>query len=266
MVADRRLDRVGRACLHAEAAVERGHVVEPPTLSFGRLPGPDVAKSGVGIAGKHRGLRVAGQKPVAEAGDTAVGHAGVAAFQDDVSRQFVALAAQPVDGPGAGAREPEKRKTGVHEEVALGMLAELRRHRPDDGEFVGVLRHLGKQVADLGSAFAPWPKRPLRRHEQAVVVELRAFDRSGQRLSGVRHERRLWIERIDVRNAAAHEQEDHPLRACFQGLARGDGLPAENACKSRHAKPGRRPGKKLPPRGRARLQAGLQRRRVSRHG
>ena len=60
MVADRRLDRVRRACLHAEAAVERGHVVEPPPLAFGRLPGADVAKGWVGVAGEHRGLRIAG--------------------------------------------------------------------------------------------------------------------------------------------------------------------------------------------------------------
>ena len=48
----------------------------------------------------------------------------------------------------------------MEEKVGTGVLGKARGHRLDDTEFICHLRHVGKQVADPGTALATLPEGP----------------------------------------------------------------------------------------------------------
>ena len=97
----------------------------------------------------------------------------------------------------------------MHEKVSLRMLAELRRHAADHTDLIRDRRHVREQLAHWHAAMAMAMKRPVRRLHGAVVVKLRFLHLAGHRLARVFLQQRLWIERVDVRNSAAHVAKDH---------------------------------------------------------
>ena len=75
--------------------------------------------------------------------------------------------------------------------------------RADDAQIVGARGHVRKQVAHHDAAVAVRLKLERRRHESELGVATVGF------FALVLGEGRLGIERIDVRRAAVHEQENH---------------------------------------------------------
>ena len=102
----------------------------------------------------------------------------------------------------------------MHEEIALRMLAELRRHAANDADVVRERGHVRKEFAYRHTALAALMKRPMRRLHRAVVVELGLLHLDRHGLPGVFFQKRLRIKRIDVRDPAAHVAKDHA--ACLR--------------------------------------------------
>ena len=70
----------------------------------------------------------------------------------------------------------------------------------------------GKQIADLRAASPAGGEFPLRRLEEHVeFAELPLEVIDSERLAGVGEQVWLWIEGVDVRDAARHVDEDHIL-------------------------------------------------------
>ncbi len=127
-----------------------------------------------------------------------MGNACVAALENNVSREIVRLGAEAVSGPCAGAWVAEEGKTCVHKEVALGVLAELGRHGPDNAEFVGNVAHEGQHVANGEAALTVVFKGPVGGLYGAVVIELGSEYFAGHGFAGEFLKGGLGIEGIDV--------------------------------------------------------------------
>jgi len=151
---------------------------------------------------------LSGEKAVAEEADAAVRGFGAAALEDDVGGEVAGFGAEAVAGPGAGAGVSEEGETGVHEEVALGMLAELGGHAADDADFVDDAGDVREKVADGDAGLAVTVEGPVGGLDGAVVVELGALNGNGHGLAGVFFEEGFGVEGIDVGDAAAHVAED----------------------------------------------------------
>ena len=130
------------------------------------------------------------------------------ALQHDVTGQIARLGAEAVARPCTRAGEAEEGKAGVHEEVSLCMLAELRGHAADHAEVIRHAADLREEIAHFTSRLPVAFEVPMRRLNGAVVVELRLFHGSRHRLALELLEHRLVIERIDMRRPAAHVEKD----------------------------------------------------------
>ena len=175
---------------------------------------------------------------IAEQADAAMRHAGTTALQHDVARKITRLGAEAVAGPRSGAGIADEGKAGVHEEVSLRMLAELRRHAADHAQLVRHRGHVRKEVTHRHAALAMALVGPVRGLDSAVVVELRLFHLAWHRLARVFFEQRLRIKRVDVRHAAAHVAKDHAacLRRETLRPMRPRRLRLHQACQRRHSK------------------------------
>ena len=101
------------------------------------------------------------------------------------------------------------------------------------GQVVNVLSHMREQFADRDSALAVLLEFPWAGECVANIVELSLFDLCRKRLTVSLVEFRFRIERIDLRYASIHIQEDHAgdlwivvrfaRRKCRQ-IARGCGF------------------------------------------
>ena len=87
----------------------------------------------------------------------------------------------------------------------------LNFHRPNYTEFIDDRSHVRKQLADRQSAFAIVAELPGRLEQVTRRCKLqRRLER--QRLAIHFRQLGFWIERIDVRYTAVHEQEDDVFR------------------------------------------------------
>ena len=191
-----------------EVAVHGADEVESLTLG-----GEGVARLDVGdgfcLIGLHDGsLVLGGEEAVAEETDAAVRGFGAAALEDDVGGEVAGFGAEAVAGPGAGAGVSEKGETGVHEEVALSMLAEFGGHAADDADLVDDTGDVREEVADGDAGLAVAVEGPVGGLDSAVVVELGALNGDGHGFTGVFFEEGFGVEGIDVGDAAAHVAED----------------------------------------------------------
>ena len=127
-------------------------------------------------------------------------------------RQIPVLSPQTVADPGADARPGKGPRAGVNAECPLVVICVIRFHRANHANVIGDIAHMRKEIADLRAAFTAGAKGPLRRLE--IAFEIAAFslpivDRN--RFAMVGEEPGFRIERVDVRNAAGHVNEDDPL-------------------------------------------------------
>jgi hypothetical protein len=127
----------------------------------------------------------------------------------------------------------------VQQQVLLSVERLLADHRSHDAQLVGDVRDVREQVAHPQSALAPLLELPRAAHPDPAGVALRLLrdGRGADRLALVLGQRRLGVERVDVRRAAVHEQEDDGL-----GLRGEVGLRAlaggQEPAKREHAEPG----------------------------
>ena len=98
-------------------------------------------------------------------------------------------------------------KAGVEGVVALRVLVDLGGHAADDREVVGKPGQLGEKVRHHHAALAARLRLPRAGHDVPVVVEHRGLHRHGHRLAVALRQRRLGIERVHMRHAAAHVGE-----------------------------------------------------------
>ena len=83
------------------------------------------------------------------------------------------------------------------------MIAVVAAHRADDAQVIGTVGHVREQIADHQPALAARAELPQRALDELAGPAL---------LSSLGKELRLVIKRIDVRDPAAHVQENDALR------------------------------------------------------
>jgi hypothetical protein len=86
-------------------------------------------------------------------------------------------------------------------------------HRVQEAEPIGVACDLRKKAADGDSTIARGTKLPGGRQQFAGRRELDARLRVRQLLAIIALQRRLEVERVQVRRSPFHEKEDQPFRA-----------------------------------------------------
>ena len=129
-------------------------------------------------------------------------------------RQVLVRAAEPVTHPRTEARPGDRERASVHAERSVVVVRVARVHRSNQGDVVGHPGHVREEFADFRARFAAFLELPLRLLEEELLVarpiaRLRMIE--GDLLAVIGGELRLRVETIDVRDAAAHEQEDDAL-------------------------------------------------------
>ena len=96
----------------------------------------------------------------------------------------------------------------MQKKIRAVVLGKLRGHRAHNAQLVGHRADVGKNVADGEAALAVSLERPRRLESGAYVVELRRVDPGRERLAVILVEPRLGVERVHLRHAAIHVEED----------------------------------------------------------
>ena len=164
--------------------------------------GFDIGEGQRAIGLDDRGLMLAGEIAVIEETDATVRDAGVAALQDHEAREVLVFAAEAVIEPSSGAGMSHEREAGMEEVIPLRVFADLAGHRADHREVVGAVGDLREEVGHLDARLAVALGFPRAAHDITVVVEDRALDRHGHRLTIELGEGGLGVEGVDVRDAA----------------------------------------------------------------
>ena len=166
----------------------------------------------------------------------------------DERRQVVVLAAEPVVEPRADAGSAGELRAGLHMRHARAVVDRLGVHRADEAQVIGDAGNVRQHVADLDAALAARRKlerRPDQRQRRLVAGHrgepLAPPDRLRQLGAMLFDQRRLGIEQVELRRAAALEQINDAL-----GLGR-------EVRSAHHTAAGRRTGQ------RARLEQAAQR-------
>ena len=146
------------------------------------------------------------------------GSAADAGFeQDDEARQVAALAAETVEHPCAQARTADAGPAVVDQELGLGVRETFVVDGADDGEVVGALGGVRKQVGHFESGLAVLLECERGAEEdgilEAAVHEFGVSEAGGRMLAVEFRQQRLGIERVHVARSALHEQVDHALGA-----------------------------------------------------
>ena len=138
------------------------------------------------------------EEPAAEEPDATVRRNRVAALQDNEARQVFVLRTQTVIHPRSSAWMADERKTTVRVVVSLSMFVYGRSHRANHRQLVGDFRKFGQHRTDGDAAFASWFVFERRRHDVAVVVELRSLDFDRHGLAVEFRKLRLGVEAINL--------------------------------------------------------------------
>ena len=137
----------------------------------------------------------------------------------------------------------------MHLQQGRFVVGDVRVHRANDAALIDDLANVRQRFADLDPALPVWPELERRRHEAGRVWLL--VNLAGRLGVFVFLQRRLGVERVDMRRAAVHEQEDHPLgpgREVRSTGAGGTGLfPAKHPGQAKRAEAGRATPKHLSP-------------------
>ena len=143
-----------------------------------------------------------------------------ARVHDDEVRQVAVVGAERVADPGAGRRPARELKARVQELRRRVVIDVLGVHALDEAELVGDRARVRQEVADPGAALAALLERAQRTddRERGLAARhrrqaLRLAHRGRQVLAVHALERRLVVERVDVRDRAEHVQADHAFGA-----------------------------------------------------
>ncbi len=136
---------------------------------------------------------------------------GVAArTHGDEAGQVLVVAAQAVGHPRTHARPNLPGFAAVHQQQRRLVIGHVGVHRANDADVVDAAGGVREQVAHLDTGLAVSLKLE-RRGEGGAGLAFGAEVGARQQFAGVFRQRRLGIERIDVRRAAVHKQVDDAL-------------------------------------------------------
>ena len=157
----------------------------------------------------------------------------------DEAGQILVLGSEPVEHPGAHARALELEHAGVELQQRGAVIDAIADHRADHAKVVHARGDIRKQRADRNAALAVLLERPWRLHQAAdIVLAERQAALERHRLAVILVQARLWIERVDARRPAVHEQEDDAFDRGGSWGALGDsGFTVELSAKKRDCKP-----------------------------
>ena len=129
--------------------------------------------------------------------------------------------AEAVGQPRAERGTPHLGVSGVHHGHRRLVIRDVGVKRANHAHVVDALAEMREQLTDLDAALAVLFERERRLHERAGLA-LRGHRTAGERLPVVLREHGLGIERIDLREAAIHEEEDDALgpRGMIEGAGR----------------------------------------------
>ena len=102
----------------------------------------------------------------------------------------------------------------MHPQSGVVVIRMAGMHRSNERDVIHLIRNLGKQIADLDATLPTRREFPVGSLQKDLLVtwpvtSLRMIERD--LLAVIGDQLGLGVERIDVRNAAAHEQKDHRL-------------------------------------------------------
>src|SRR5262245_54743958 len=89
--------------------------------------------------------------------------------------------------------------------------------RFDEGQLIHELGHLREQLADPSATLPMLLELPRTPQQIRCRSELHSWFVEWQRLAVVARQQRFVVERVNLGNAAVHEQEDDPLGPHWQG-------------------------------------------------
>ena len=159
----------------------------------------------------------------------------------DEAGQVLVLGAQAVEHPRAHRRPDEVRRAGVQEQRRRAVGDALGVQRVEEAEVVDVPVDLGEQVRRPAAASGRAARTsraassPAASSRACPVLASSAGVVERHHLAVVLVEPRLVVERIDVADAALHEQEDDALRPPPAGAASS----ARAGSRARRRSPGR---------------------------
>ncbi len=212
----RGVDLVDCAVAVRDAAVEAMEQVELALCGLGIGFARGDVGDGEAAAAEERGLVAGGEEAATEDVDAAGrDHAGV---HDDEAGEIFAGAAETVGHPGAHAWAALQTGARVHEIVAGGVFGVLGDHGADDGHVVDAGCDVRKQAADRGSGLSVALEFERGTEQQRADGPDVLWPLERQWLTALFLQALFGVERIDVRDAAIHEQEDDRFR--FGGIVR----------------------------------------------
>ncbi len=187
-------------------------------------------------------LKLAGQKartPLA-ARDRLVRFATADAREHNKPGQVVGLRPQSIRDPSSHRRPAADRRAAIHERVGRVVVDLFGDHRADDADVVGDFLVPRQQVADRLPTLAA---AAVLEHggERPQLLALKLGDglpfgvRLGHRLTVKLVQRRLVVERFEMRRPTGHAQKNHALRLGGQVWQ-----PGEAAIAGRQARAGER--------------------------
>ena len=100
---------------------------------------------------------------------------------------------------------------GVQKVIGIGVFRELACHGTNNAQVIRACGNVGEQFTDGKSARTMLGKLPGTSQRQTILVELRSFLGHWEWLPIESLQLWLGIERVDLRHAAIHEQEDDVL-------------------------------------------------------
>ena len=156
-------------------------------------------------------------------------------FDRDEARQILIFRSQPVQRPRTHTRSHESAGSREGLKQGCAVIYALAHHRTDDGEVVGAITNVGKQITDRDAAFAAGFEIPERFHQRphfSIGKSQRTFDR--ERFAMIAVQAFFRIKRINAGRPAVHKQKNHALSFCrkmgrvrsqrIDGLLRGVSL------------------------------------------
>ena len=123
--------------------------------------------------------------------------------QDDERRQIGVERAQSVADPRAQAGHRDRDRAGEHAERRRRVAGRIAVDRVQEAKLVDDRAHVVEQLADHLAALAPRPELVWRAQHLFLALE--------HGLVVVLLELRLVVERVDLRDAAGHEEDDQVL-------------------------------------------------------
>ncbi len=150
-----------------------------------------------------------GRKPACQFCDSWIGIA--AGTHGDEGRQVLVLRAQSVGHPGTDAGPDQPRVAAVHQQQRRFVVRHVGVHRADDGDVVDRFGDVAEQISLTSMPLSPYFWNLKGDGNAAPVGRSVCRLSTGSSLPGILRQRRLGIERVDVRRSAVHEQMNDVL-------------------------------------------------------